>query len=161
MTRTLLKVNLTQGEDEQLFELRDDASVPKRTKLRAEMLRLNHRGWQTKEIAEYLDCRVETVRRAIYRWQAGSLENLWDAPREGRPRSWDESDMGYIEQQLDEPGTFNSRQVVELLNSARDVQLSRRHVSRLLKKRGTVGSAQDTATSKNKTLSSVLPSNRS
>ena len=68
MSRTRLQVVLSDAEDNQLYELRDADDVPKRTKQRAEMLRLSHRSWTTEQIAEYLNCRVETVRRAIHRW---------------------------------------------------------------------------------------------
>lgn len=151
MSRTRLQVDLTDAEDRQLYELREDASVPTRTKRRAEMLRLNHRGWTTEQIAEYLSCQCETVRRAIHRWQQGGLDGLWDAPRQGRPRKWQASDFAVVEQRLAEPGTVNSRQVVELLASDCDVHLSRRHVSRLLKKKGIAGSAPAKAINKNKT----------
>ena len=151
MSRTRLQVTLTNAEDHQLYELREDATVPKRTKRRAEMLRLNHRGWTTEKIAEYLSCRIETVRRAIHRWQRLGLDGLWDAPRQGRPLKWQTSDFVVVEQRLSEPGTVNSRQVVELLASDCDVHLSRRHVSRLLKKRGSAGSAPGKAISESKT----------
>lgn len=151
MSRTRLQVHLTDAEDYQLYELRADASVPKRTKRRAEMLRLNHRGWTTEQIAEYLSCRCETVRRTIHRWQQSGIDGLWDAPRQGRPLKWQASDFAVVEQRLAEPDTFNSRQVVELLAAECDVHLSRRHVSRLLKKKGTGGSAPGKATNANKT----------
>lgn len=153
MSRPRLQVHLTDAEDQQLYELREAASVPNRTKRRAEMLRLNHRGWTTEQIAEYLGCRCATVRRAIHRWQQSGIDGLWDAPRQGRPLKWQASDFAVIEQRLAEPGTFNSRQVVELLASDCDVHLSRRHVSRLLKKRGIAGSAPVKATNENKTPS--------
>ena len=151
MSRTRLQVVLSDAEDNQLYELRDADDVPKRTKQRAEMLRLSHRSWTTEQIAEYLNCRVETVRRAIHRWQSAGLDGLWDAPRSGRPARWQASDFALVEQSLQGPGTFNSRQIVELLESECDVHLSRRHVSRLLKKRGIVGSARGKASNASKT----------
>ena len=151
MSRTRLQVVLSDGEDQQLYELRDADSIPKRTKQRAEMLRLSHRGWTTEQIAEYLGCRVETVRRAIHRWQKQGLEGLWDAPRSGRPAEWQASDFEVVERSIAGPGSVNSRQIVELLASECNVHLSRGHVSRLLKKRGTVGSGRGKVTSASKT----------
>lgn len=151
MSRTRLQVVLSEAEDQQLYELRESPTVPNRTKCRAEMLRLNHRGWQTEQIAEYLSCRVETVRVAIHRWHKQGMEGLWDAPRSGRPTGWNASDFEVVEAHLSGPATFNSAQVVELLDSERGVHLSRRHVSRLLKKRGTVGNVPEPAINANKT----------
>ena len=150
MSRTRLQVSLTDTEDCELYELRDDKTASARTKRRAEMLRLNHRGWGTEQIAEYLGCQRETVRQAIHRWQHSGLAGLRDAPRQGRPRKWQASDFAVVEQQLAGASTFNSRQIVELLKTECNVQLSRRQVSRLLKKRGTVGSAPVKATSRSK-----------
>lgn len=152
MSRTRLQVILSESEDQQLYELRESKTVPNRTKRRAEMLRLNHRDWTTEQIAEYLNCRVETVRRTIHRWQAQGIDGLSDAARSGRPAGWDESDFAVVEAHIAGPSTFNSAQVVALLESKCDVHLSRRHVSRLLKKRGTVGSGQERAINENKTL---------
>lgn len=150
MSRTRLQVVLSDAEDHQLYELRDAAGIPKRTKQRAEMLRLSHRGWTTEQIAEYLACRVETVRRTIHRWQRAGVAGLWDAARSGRPAGWQASDFALVEAHLQGPGTFNSRQIVELLESECNVHLSRRHVSRLLKKKGIAGSALGKATDVNK-----------
>jgi transposase len=115
------------------------------------MLRLSHRGWSTDQIAEYFDCRIELVREAIYRWREGGLAKLSDAPRAGRPNQWEPSDMAYLEAQLAQPGSLNSRQLIALLKEERNVELSRRHLNRLLKKKGIVGSAPGITIVKNKT----------
>lgn len=160
MTRPRLSVSLSASDDEQLRELRDDVEVPKRTRQRAEALRLSHRGWQTEQIAEYIGCQVETVRRTIHRWNQQGLEGLWDAPRGGRPPRWQESDFERVEARLSEPGTLNSRQVMALLETECQVKLSQRQVSRLLKKRGTAGSAPATATDTSRTPSSAPASKK-
>lgn len=151
MTRPVLRVELSEDSDRTLRELSEAASEPKRTQRRAAMLRLNHRGWTTNQIAEYFNCQVATVRQAIYRWRAGGLAALWDDPRAGRPRQWQTSDMDYVEDQLSTAQSFNSRQLVDLLEQDCNVHLSRRHLSRLLKKRGIVGNAPGTVISKSKT----------
>lgn len=142
-----LKVELTPEEDITLFELRTAAGIPQRTKDRAEALRLNHRGWSCGQIAEYFNWQVATVRHAIHRWQDKGLYGLWDEPRSGRPRGWQEADLDYLEEVIEQdPRTFNSRQLVQQLADHRDVHLSRRHLRRVLKKRATAGSAPATAT---------------
>ena len=47
MGQAALYVTLSVQQDQQLFELKDAANVPKRTRIRAEMLRLSHRGWKS------------------------------------------------------------------------------------------------------------------
>jgi transposase len=136
MTRPLLQVTLNAEEDRTLLELRTSTSIPQRTKDRAEVLRLSHRGWTTEAIADYLDWQVETVRKTIYRWRKEGLGGLWDAPRTGRPPKWTEADIASLEQSLQQEGqTHNSHQLVRQLYQERTVSLSRRQLRRILKKR--------------------------
>ncbi|MEO1149184.1 MAG: helix-turn-helix domain-containing protein [Cyanobacteria bacterium J06638_22] len=115
-------------------------------------MRLNHRGWTTEQIAEYLGCQVATVRQTIHRWRDEGLGGLWDSPREGRPRRWEEEDMAYVAITIEEsPTTVNSRQLVNQLEQAREVTLSRRHLRRVLKKRAIAGNVPGTAIRASKT----------
>ena len=152
MSTPRLQVTLSAEEDRTLFELRRADTIPQRTKDRASALRLNHRGWTTEQIAEYLDWQVATVRQTIHRWQDQGLYGLWDSPRSGRPRSWEEADMASVEATIQESSqTVNSRQLVNQLAQERQVKLSRRHLRRVLKKRAIAGSGLDTATKASKT----------
>ncbi len=69
MSTPILRVELSVEEDVTLQALRVAAGVPQRTKDRAEVLRLSHRGWTPAQIGEYLGWRVATARKAIHRWQ--------------------------------------------------------------------------------------------
>ena len=129
MATPWLRVSLSPEEDQTLLELRTATTVPQRTKDRAQALRLNHRGWTTEQIAEYFGWQVATVRNAIHRWKEKGLCGLWDAARQGRPKCWQEEDMAFIEQSIQqEEKTLNSRQLVEQLQKERQVKLSRRHL---------------------------------
>lgn len=142
MTRPRLQVVLTAEEDRTLLELSSASSVPQRTKERAQVLRLNHRGWTTEGIADYLNWQVETVRQAIYRWQQKGLSGLWDAPRGGRPPKWSEADIAQLEQSLQQENqTSNAQQLAHQLQQERQVSLSRWQLRRILKKRAIAGSA--------------------
>lgn len=146
MTRPRLQVILSSEEDRTLLELRTATSVPQRTRDRAEVLRLSHRGWTTEQIAEYFDWRAETVRQTIYRWKQQGLGGLWDAPRPGRCPKWQEADIVHLEQSLQqEDQTHNAKQLVHQLQQERQVTLSPRQLRRILKKRATVGSEPDRA----------------
>lgn len=162
MSTPRLQVTLSSDEDRTLFELRRSDTIPQRTKDRATALRLNHRGWTTEQIAEYLGWQIATVRQTIHRWRDQGLGGLWDSPRQGRPRCWDEEDMAYVESTIEESSTtINSRQLVNQLDQTRAVSLSRRHLRRVLKKRGIAGNAHGTATKASKTQSSEPPSKQS
>lgn len=136
MSAPRLQVKLTPAADKTLLELRSAPGIPSRTRDRAEMLRLNHRGWKTEEIADYLDCQVATVRKAIHRWQQDGLYGLWDSPRSGRPVTWSTADIEHLIEKIETSAeTFNSRQLAQELEEARSVKLSRRQLRRVLKKK--------------------------
>ena len=131
-----LRIQLSAEEDKTLHELAQACTVPRRTRERAEVLRLNHRGWTTQQIAEYLDWRVATVRTAIYRWRDQGLMGLWDQPRSGRPPRLNDGDWAHLRHCLEnEEQTYTSAQLVEELEKRRGVYLSRRQLRRLLKKK--------------------------
>lgn len=64
-----LRVCLTAEEDRTLRELRRATTVPQRVKDRAEVVRMNARGDYVETVAAYFDWHIETVRKAIHRWQ--------------------------------------------------------------------------------------------
>jgi len=68
--------------------------VPQRVKDRAEVLRLNDRGWYVEQIAEHFNWHVETVRDTLKRWQKDGQGGLWDAPLPPWPRRWKEAGLG-------------------------------------------------------------------
>ncbi len=132
-----LRIFLSKESDRTLLELRAGQTVPQRVKDRAQMLRLNHRGWYVEDIAAYFNCHRQTVRETIHRWQKLGLGGLWEAKGRGETRSWQEEDLEYLEQCLKtEPRTYNSKQLSEKLAIDRAVKLSPEHLRRILKKRG-------------------------
>ncbi len=71
------KITLTLDEDQTLKELELENKVPRRTRNRASILRMNSREWTVKEIAEYLGWAESTVRQTIHRWNKSGLSGLW------------------------------------------------------------------------------------
>ena len=61
-----LKITLTTEENQTLQELEVCQTVPRRTKQRAMVLRLNAKGWKVKAIADYLEWAESTVRQTIH-----------------------------------------------------------------------------------------------
>lgn len=132
-----LRVLLNAAEDRTLFELRGAITVPQRVKDRAEVIRLSHQGMYVEKIAAFLNWNERTVRETLQRWQAQGLGGLWDAPRPGAQRRWQEADLEYLEECLRaDPHTYNSQQLAQKLATERHVELSADHLRQLLKKRG-------------------------
>jgi transposase len=116
------------------------------------MLRLNAHGWTVPAIAEIFECQENTVRRTLQHWQQDGLGGLWDAPGRGTKAKWQEADMAYLEQCLEqEPRTYNSQQLAQKLEQERQVELSADRIRRILQKRALSGSALVTVNEANKT----------
>jgi len=137
-----LRQRLTDEEERTLKELRVASQVPHRVRDRAHMVLLNARGWNAPELAEIFDCQEDTVRRTLKRWQTQGLGGLWEAKGRGRKRTYSEADWSCVEQWLKvDERTYNSAQLSQKLAKERHVKLSKGHIQKLLKKRGTGGNA--------------------
>lgn len=130
-----LKITLTLDEDRTLEELELAKEVPRRTKRRASVLRLNSRGWTVKAIADYLGWAESTVRQTIHRWNKSGLLGLWDASGRGKKATWTDEDWQVLKQWLDEPRSISSRQLSQRLARERQVFLGAEQVRRILKKK--------------------------
>lgn len=132
-----LRVFLNADEERTLFELRRATTVPQRVKDRAEVVRLSHQGMYVEKIAAFVNWNERTVRETLGRWQSKGLGGLWDAPRPGAKRRWQEEDLEYLETCLrEDPHTYNSQQLAQKLAQERNVELSADHLRQVLKKRG-------------------------
>lgn len=147
-----LRIRLTAEEEKKLVNLSNNPNTPKRTRERAEALRLNGLGWKVQKIAQYLNCAPNTVRQTIYRWVSVGWEGLWDKRRCGRKPVWQPADIEYIEECLDkEQRTYNSRQIAEKLQKERNVKLSADRIRKILKKKVASGKEREAVLDKSKT----------
>ncbi len=92
------------------------------------------------------------MRRTLQRWQQNGLAGLWDAPGRGAKAKWQEADLLYLEQCLEQrPRTYNSQQLAQKLKQERQLNLSADRIRRVLKKRALVGNGLDSANEADKT----------
>ncbi|MEM1368808.1 MAG: helix-turn-helix domain-containing protein [Cyanobacteria bacterium P01_H01_bin.15] len=130
-----LPIHLSQEENEELRHLSLSDNQPQVVKLRAIALRLNADGWNVPAIAKHLNQHEQTIRTALKRRQHQGFADLWDAPRSERPCRWQASDLAEVKAWLQEPRSYMSRQLCEKFQQERQVSLSPRQISRVLKKR--------------------------
>jgi transposase len=146
-----LRVFLTREQDRTLLNLRT-ADVPQKVKDRAEVVRLNARGWYVEKIAAHFNWTEQTVRAVLHKWQKFGTEGLWDNPGRGVKPKLKEEDIIFLEKCLrNEPRTYNSRQLTEKLERDRSIKLSPDRLRRVLKKRGLFGSEPGKVIKENKT----------
>lgn len=136
---TGLKITLTLNEDRTLKELELANQVPRRTKQRASILRLNSRGKTVQEIALYVECASSTVRQTIHRWQSKGLAGLWEAKGRGKKATWTEEDWSAVEKWLSEERSYSARQLSQRLAIEKQVNLGAEQVRRILLKKNSVG----------------------
>ena len=111
------------------------------------MVLLNADGWRVAAIANMYQCHEHTVRAALNHWKDEGLYGLWEKEGRGQKRTWQTSDLEYLEQCLgEEERTYNSSQLARKLWEERRVKLSADRVRKLLKKRAIGGSAPVKAT---------------
>ena len=134
-----LKITLTPEEDRTLKELELADKIPRRTKQRATVLRLNSRGWTVKAIAEYLKCASSTVRSTIHRWKLRGLVGLWEAQGRGRKLTWENEDWQALETWLCEERSYSAMQLSQKLAKERQVRLGAEQIRRILLKKNGVG----------------------
>ena len=80
---------------------------------------------------------------------------MYDLPKTGRPKQWQEADLKYIETCLEKDGqVYNTQQLSVKLQQERQVTLSSDRVRKLLKKRVGYGNGREfpTKTSRIKKL---------
>ncbi|MEC5030394.1 MAG: helix-turn-helix domain-containing protein [Oscillatoria sp. PMC 1051.18] len=79
---------------------------------------------------------LQQSEQALHRWEKQGLTGLWDAPRSGRKKKWMAEDIAVIEQKLDtEARAYSSHQLCNFLKNERKINLSERHLRRILKKK--------------------------
>lgn len=131
-----LRVFLTKAQDQKLLELSKSATVSQKAKERANMIRLSAIGWKVEKIARYLRVSKLVVRNSLHRWLDKEFIGLEDTPKPGRKRKWQLEDLAALEVKLEtEQRAYSSRQLCELLATSRKIQLSERHLRRILKKK--------------------------
>lgn len=141
-----LRIKLTEEEKEELLKLKRSALTSVRTRTRIETLILSDKGVSVKQIGKVMKQNENTIRKTIKRWIDQGKEGLFDQPRTGRPRNWQEEDINYLEDCLkQEERTYNSRQLVEKLKQERSVEISRERLRKILKKKSGDGKEQKRA----------------
>ena len=134
-----LKITLSLNENKTLRELELANQVPRKTKKRASILRLNSRGKRVEEIALYVECASSTVRQTIHRWQNHGLVGLWEAQGRGRKATWKEEDWQAVEKWLSEERSYSAKQLSQRLAQEKQIKLGAEQVRRILVKKNGVG----------------------
>lgn len=91
------------------------------------------------------------MRELIQRWREQGVKGLYDQPKSGRPKQWQEEDFQYLEECLEkDQQVYNGQQLAEKLWQERNINLSSDRIRKLLKKRVGSGNVRASRTKRNK-----------
>ncbi len=106
-------VRLTEEEDTRLREIEQDPLLKPKVRLRAQVLRLSHRGSNMAAIAAYTGRGAASVLRDLDRWEERGFEGLADGTAPGNPPRVTGEVRAFMEERLLEKRTWNASQLAE------------------------------------------------
>ncbi len=106
-------VRLTEEEDVRLREIEQDPLLKPKVRLRAQILRLSHRGSNMAAIAAYAGRSSASIGRDLDRWEERGLEGLADGTAPGNPPRLTGEARAFVEERLSEGRTWNAAQLAE------------------------------------------------
>jgi transposase len=117
-------VRLTEEEDIRLRQIEQDPYLKPKVRLRAQVLRLSHRGYNMRSIAAYTARTSQSVGRDLDRWEERGLAGLADGTAPGNPRRITEEVRTFMEGKLSEERTWNATQLAEALRQSFEIEVT-------------------------------------
>ncbi len=108
-------IRLTEEEDTRLREIEQDPYLKPKVRLRAQVLRLSHRGSNMEKIASYTGRSPASVARDLQRWAERGVEGLADETAPGNPPRITGEMRDFMGSKLSEERTWNAAQLAEAL----------------------------------------------
>lgn len=108
-------IRLTEEEDARLREIEQDPYLKPKVRLRAQVLRLSHRGSNIQAISSYTSRSPTSVARDLDRWERRGIEGLADGTAPGNPPRITEQMRAFMQESLSEERTWNATQLAEAL----------------------------------------------
>src|SRR3954453_4492199 len=118
-------IRLTEEEDIRLRQIEQDPSLKPKVRLRAQVLRLSHRGYNVRSIAAYTGRSPQSVGRDLGRWEERGLAGLADGTAPGNPPRITEEVRTFMEGKLsEEERTWNATQLAESLGHSFGIEVT-------------------------------------
>ncbi len=108
-------IQLTEEQDDQLREIEQNPHLRTKVRLRAQVLRLSHRGSNMEAIASYTGRSPASIARDFDRFSERGIEGLADGRAPGNPPRITAEIRQYMEERLCEKRTWNATQLAEVI----------------------------------------------
>jgi transposase len=129
-------IRLTEQEDARLREVEQASYFKPKVRLRAQVLRLSHRGSNIQTISAYTGRSRASVGRDLDRWEERGLEGLFDGAAPGNSPRITEEVRTFMEGKLCEERTWNATQLAEVLREGFGVEVTPEAVRQHLRSMG-------------------------
>lgn len=118
-------IRLTEQEDDRLREIEQAPYFKPKVRLRAQVLRLSHRGSNVQAISAYTGRSRASVGRDLDRFEERGFEGLFDGTAPGNPPRITEEARAFMEGKLsEEERTWNATQLAEALEGSFGIRVT-------------------------------------
>jgi transposase len=130
-------IRLTEEEDIRLREIEQAPYFKSKVRLRAQVLRLSHRGSNVQAISAYTGRSRASIGRDLDRWEERGFEGLLDGTAPGNAPRITEETRTFMEGKLsEEERTWNAAQLAEALGECFGVRVTPEAVRQHLRSMG-------------------------
>lgn len=106
-------IHLTDDDDIRLREIEQNAHLTPKVRVRAQVLRLSHRGQTIQQIAAYTGRHATSIGRDLDRWQGHGVAGLADGTAPGQPSRITAEVKTFLHEQLGADRTWTAGQLAE------------------------------------------------
>ena len=117
-------IRLTEEEDAKLREIEQAPYFKPKVRLRAQVLRLSHRGSNMQTISAYTGRSRASIGRDLDRFKERGFEGLFDGTAPGNPPRISGQMRTFMEGKLSEERTWNATQLAEALMESFGVEVT-------------------------------------
>jgi transposase len=117
-------IRLTEEEDARLREIEQAPYFKPKVRLRAQVLRLSHRGSNVQTVSAYTGRSRASVGRDLDRFEERGFEGLFDGTAPGNPPRITGRMRAFMEEKLSEERTWNATQLAEALLESFGVEVT-------------------------------------
>lgn len=130
-------IRLSKAENEKLRELEQNAYVNKKVRLRAQILRLSHKGMSMQAIAEHVGKSYNMVRATLRRWRGEGYAGLADHyEHHGQEARITEGIKTFMQEKLAEERTWTCLQLSKEISKNYGVSVGREGIRKRLHEMG-------------------------
>lgn len=110
-------IHLTTDDDIRLREIEQNAHLKPKVRLRAQVVRLSHRGDTIQQIAAYTGRHASSISRDFDRWETHGVAGLADTPPPGQPPRITAEVIPFLHTQLGAERTWTAGQLAEAVET--------------------------------------------